>query len=166
MAQQKTAPPARSVTQWLAMAKRRSKKINVVPGDVFIVPLADGTQGVAQVIEVIAELAAALCAFYAYRVNAQAVAAATFDFARADIVTVTPMSLLALVSGEWPILHNAPVAHADLSRKLDPLRASGYVGLVMANAKAMASLMNAHHGLGPWEIGTDRDFLRRLVSRP
>lgn len=148
------------------MAKRSSKKVKVVPGDVFTVPLADGTQGVAQVIEVIPGLAAALCAFYSYRVGAQAPATVPFDFARSDIVTVTPMSLLALLNGDWPILHNAPVAHADLSCKLDPLRASRFVGLSIANAQTMAALMNAHHGLGPWEIGTDLDFLRRLVSRP
>jgi hypothetical protein len=46
------------------MAKR---KINFVVGAVFGVPLTDGSRAVAQVIEPIGSLRAALCVFYSYR---------------------------------------------------------------------------------------------------
>lgn len=141
------------------------RKIKVAAGDVFTVPLLDGTQAIAQVIEVIDSLGAALCAFYSYRVGPDE-ATSAFAFARSEIVTVQPMSLRRLVNGEWPILRNLPVAHGDLRRVLDGVRASGFVGLVIADGNAMKALMNAHHGLASWEIGSDRDFLRRLVHRP
>jgi hypothetical protein len=143
------------------MGKRKVKE-NV--GDVFGVPLKDGSRAIAQVIESIDSLRAALCVFYSYRIH-EVAEGASFPFSRTDVVAVQTVSTRPMLKGEWDALGNAPVANADLRRVLNGLRESGYVGLDVPNSNTIEALMNAHHELGPWEIGSDTDFLRRLVYR-
>jgi hypothetical protein len=88
-----------------------------------------------------------------------------FAFNRRDVVAVLAVTLRPLQAGEWVLIGNHPVVNADLNRVLDGLRESGYVGLSSPNTNTVEALMNAYHGLTPWEIGSHTDFLRRLTYR-
>lgn len=141
------------------MAKR---KVNVAVGAVFGVPLRDGSRAVAQVIELIDSLRAALCVFYSYRL-ADLGQATALPFHREDVVAVQVVSTRPVVNGEWESLGTFPISNSDLAHVLNGLREVRFVGLTVPNSNTVEALMNAYHELAPWEIGSDTDFLRRLM---
>lgn len=143
------------------MAKLTAK---IAVGAVFGVPLKDGSRAVGQVIELIHALRAALCVFYSYKVN-EAEQVQSLSFEHDDVVAVQPVSIRPLQKGEWEIMGDYPVANADLTRVLNGLREARFVGLSVPNSNTVEALMNAHHGQAAWEIGSDTDFLRRLLYR-
>jgi len=143
------------------MAKR---KVEVTVGDVIGVPLKDGWQAIAQVIERMDSLGAALCALYSYKIG-EVGRDASFSFDRKDVVAVLPVTTRPILKREWETLGNASVANADLCRVLDGMRETRFVGLIFPNTNTVEALMNACHGLEPWEIGADTEYLRRLLYR-
>jgi hypothetical protein len=141
------------------MAKR---KVNVAVGTVFGVPLTDGSRAVAQVIELIDSLRAALCVSYSYRL-AELGQAAEYPFHRDDVVAVQAVSTRPVLNGEWEILGTYPISNSNLVHVLNGIREAKFVGLTVPNSNTVEALMNAYHELAPWEIGSDTDFLRRLM---
>jgi hypothetical protein len=144
------------------MAKRK-----VIPnlGDIFLVPLKDGSSGVGQIVHLTESMNLALCTFYSYR-NAPGSVDASWLLEKSEVIAIQFVPHVVIRIREWPIVGNRVPANLDLvTVDVEALRRAGYVGLKFINPNAAEALLNAYHGLEPWEIGTDVDFLRRMLLK-
>jgi hypothetical protein len=143
------------------MTKRKIPNL----GDIFLAPLKDGSSGVGQIVHLTESMNLALCVFYSYR-NYPGQADAPWPLAKSDVIAIQFVPHIVMRTKEWPIVGNLTHANCDLvTVDLEVLRRSGYVGLKFINPNAAEALLNAYHGLGPWESGTDGDFLRRMLLK-
>jgi len=135
------------------------------PGDVFGVPLPDGSMGVGQVLSLEPDaLNSVGCVFLAATVDAGVLSGAPDPIA----ALLTTPDLLK--SGAWPVKASAPVVLPREEWPYEAYRALHWVGVKVTGSRNAQALLAAYHCLAPWDDWHDPTYLDSLllagVSRP
>ena len=138
------------------------RKIKWSSGDVFAVPLSDGTLAVGQVLDLMMVNQVRL-ALYDERVpTVNAV----------DVVQLcNPRNLISLVAssreeldyGGWKILGSRPVTVPIDQRPNEQFRDQGWVGAVHYSSGVVEKFFEAFYSLRPWDSWFDPHFLDKLL---
>ncbi len=142
----------------------------IADGDVFLIPLADGTFSIGQVIRAkTGVMGSTICALFNLRGDRPRIDAGLLD--PALIVAVQFVTSESLKKGQWPIARNESVTfEVNDYLRVAELEAKAWVGARVIGSAIIDSLMNAWFGLRPWDDWHDPGYLDKLlapgVSRP
>lgn len=135
------------------------QKTNV--GDVFWVPLEDGSFSIGQIVEVKPEVLNSItCAFYDLRSNVPNTDPVILN----DLVSVQFVTPDLFKSGKWRKQCNMPV---NLSPKLLPYRSTesdGWVGAKVIGSGIINMFLSAFYGLRDWREMYDPNFYQSLLQ--
>ncbi|MCG8487367.1 MAG: Imm26 family immunity protein [Candidatus Thiodiazotropha sp.] len=144
------------------MARKKRQKLHV--GDLFLVPLLDGTYTIGQIVSIEKEaLNSVVCVFTATKVDGNS-NDVTIDINNIISVQFTTPDLLK--SGDWPIVGNEMPVSVNNYINLDGLRMSGFIGVTVTGSGNIIELMNAYYGLSPWNDFHDPNYLDSLLVSP
>jgi hypothetical protein len=140
-------------------------------GNLFAVPLADGSFSLGQVVGREAQVLNSItCAFYRTRVSASALANVRAVPAASELIAIQFTTKDSLTRRFWKVLGAYPV---ELPRHLFPhedKRAHNWIGAEMFGSGNMVNFLNAYFGLKPWNVMFEEDYYDQLlapgVSRP
>jgi hypothetical protein len=144
------------------MAKRRKQEW--VIGDVFLVPLADGTYSVGQVVAQVKEaLNSVVCVFSMTRIEdeSQRVLLNSNEIISA-VFTTTDL----LDSGDWLVIGNRPPVSVGDFFDMEYLRSEGFLGVKIIGSGVVIKFMDACFGLYPWDGFYESDYLDKLLLSP
>ncbi len=146
------------------MAKRKKQKWGV--GDIFLVPLADGTFSLGQVIGQEKEaLNSAVCIFSATKVlSPEDNAIINLDLD--SVVSALFVTPDLLHSGDWPVVANSVSVPVEEYFDMSALKAGGFVGTKIVGSGIVIKLMEACFGLYPWNGFFEPDYLDQLLLSP
>jgi hypothetical protein len=149
------------------MTMSRRNRINWEPGDLFVVPLVDGSFGIVQVID---------------RWMPRWVYAAVTDQRMASSSLATPVDrnarVIALIAvsdeefdfGAFPRIGPAPAMAHRKDFPNERYALTGYVGAKSYTGAVVADFLSAWHGLTPWTTYKDPAYFDQLlmngVERP
>jgi len=140
--------------------KRQRHKI----GDVFAVPLVDGSFSLGQVLSYEPDaLNSVGCAFYSIRALDPKSLVVPQPLSREDIVSILLTTKDLLNRGRWPVLANRaapiPLAHCPYDR----FRSLKWVGATIEGSAIVEQFLSAYHGLSPWDQFADPKYLDELL---
>ena len=135
-------------------------------GDVFLVPLLDGTYAVGQVIGKTKEaLNSAVCAFFDIRLTEGA--AENIEELTDDLLVALKFSSVGLLdAGEWEVVDNRTPLDTRKYIDLDQLAKNGYINVRIVGSAILSELMNAYYALSPWDAFYDPQYLDKLLISP
>ncbi len=148
------------------MARKRQKWKE---GDVFLLPLEDGSHCVGQVLQITKRaLNSVVCSFSKVRTS---LADRSASFEKNDIVAVLFTTPDQLNDGEWSVIrHESQHDSADKYLDMQRFEAADFVGVKVIGSGIIVSLMRAWFGLEPWDDFFDPNYLDKCllpgVSRP
>lgn len=147
------------------MAKRKTKQKWDI-GDLFTIPLLDGSFCVGEVIGYEPEaLNSAICAVYAYRINNIPDKAPALS--ESELVSVQFVTRDALDSGLWEIFsHTSAKFPLDKYIDLEERRNKGFIGTTSCASRGIRQLMNAYYKLLPWDHFFDPHYFDKLLVSP
>ncbi|SMY07603.1 hypothetical protein [Flavimaricola marinus] len=126
--------------------------------DIFLVPLFNGQYGVGQVVTT---EATPLCAFTLRQQPFDAVAA---PLTPAEIIALHKVDAAHLADGTWPVIGLEQIPQISALDRLNALESDPL------DPAIIEALLNAWHGLYPWDGFPDRTFFDGLlctgVSKP
>lgn len=138
------------------------------PGMVYAVPLADGTFGHVQAISA---AMANVIDIAVFSTRSSHLPSAPPNFAKAEVVSLAATWRQDLNSGRWAALGEAPLAvqSCEMPNQV-VLRTGTLVGVKHSDAGLITDLLNAWHGLVPWNVMFDESYFDAMlapgVSRP
>lgn len=138
------------------------KKQKWEAGDVFVLTLDDKTNTVGQVLrEAGRPLNSAICAFTNIRLNGDE---AEIPFSRGDVIAVLFATPDQLESGDRKVVRHES-EYAPVSRYIDmaALEAKDFRRVTVIGSGNVHSLLNAWHGLEPWDAFYEPDYLDKLL---
>jgi hypothetical protein len=137
---------------------------SIRPGDVFLVPLTDGTRGLGQVLMVTKEaLDSCICALFSTRTANTAVCDQSF-LDGAEVISVIFVTSELLKQGHWVVTSNCSVVvNADRYLPLRELEARKFVGAKVIGSGIVQKFLSAFHGLHPWDAWHDPNYLDKLL---
>lgn len=133
-------------------------------GDVFAVPLSDGSECLGQVFSYERmPLNSALCGLTLRTPN-------FFDprkrFALSELLSVQLTSDGFLTNGRWRILGNQPLPDVQRAFDIGSVREKGFIGSKVVGSAIIESLLNASRGLEYWDDWHDPAYLDGLLVAP
>jgi len=145
---------------------KRGKRQSWSPGDCFIVPLADGSGLLGQVLQ--AEPGAmnsVSCAFYDQSVDGSALP---------GVVSPNPESLISVLfvtrelidSGRWRIIGSCPICVPRSLYPYESLRVKSFVGAKIIGGGIVEKFANAIRGLRAWDDWHNPHYLDGLLISP
>ncbi|NGY03668.1 Imm26 family immunity protein [Solimonas terrae] len=141
------------------MSRRRKQKWGV--GDVFEVPLRDGSAAIGQVIALEpGAMKCPICAFYAEKWRDDV----SPKLIESDLIAVLFVTPDLLDSGVWTIVGSRLAIKPDRFVALDELRRSNFVGLRIIGSGIVRELVEAFDGLIPWDRYHDPNYLDGLLA--
>lgn len=131
-------------------------------GDVFAVPLNDGSYTVGQVLGYEPDaLNSVGCAFYDMRSSGEPRLPAALPREKAiSILLTTPDPLKR---GYWPIVGEQAIATPVSARPYEKYRAKRWVGAKIVGSANVRELLEAFYGLAPWDDYADPEYLDGLL---
>ena len=138
------------------------RKIKWGSGDVFAVPLLDGTLAVGQVLDLM-------------RVNQVRLALYDERFPTLEAIALEavchPENLISLVAssreqldyGVWKVIGNKPVSVPVARHPNEQFRHNGWVGATHYGAGLVEAFLDAYHALRPWDNWFNPDFLDEFL---
>lgn len=150
----------------MSMVARR-KRQTIGTGDVFLVPLSDGSWCAGQLLQITKKaLNSCICAFFDVRLLAESdiVNRPLHEANLFAVQFVTPESLKKAL---WPIVENREVT-IDLERyiPLDKLQQHGFVGAKIVGDGIIDDFLNAYYGLRTWDDFHDPNYFDKLLASP
>jgi len=135
--------------------KHPFKRSKWSPGMVYAVPLSDGSYGFAQAIS---EAMVNVIDVVVLRTRSTSLPTAPPSVSTADVISLWATWRQDLNSGDWAALGvSIPVVEAtDMPNQ--KLIAAGSVGIQHANGGLIQHLLNAWHGLVPWNTMHDEKY--------
>lgn len=136
-------------------------------GDYFSIPLVDGSECIGQVLSIEPKaLNSVVCSIYADRYSNE-IAEWTLPKQLISVQFVTPD---LLKSGVWKILGNDQILKGMKFAELEMCRNNKFVGTKIRGSGIIKKLLEAFHGLRPWDSFHDPAYLDKLllsgVARP
>lgn len=145
----------------------RTKKERWNVGDLFLVPLQDGTFSLGQIVAFEPEaLNSVVCGFYDCIVQEYQFEAGEMDLRQEDLVAMLFTTRDLLDSGDWPIVGHVAPANIDSFADLPDLRAKRFVGAKIVGSGNIVKMMNAMQGLYPWNAFHEPNYLDKLLISP
>jgi len=143
------------------MAKRQSWR----PGDNFLIPLKDGTFAQGQVL-IAAKRAmnSAVCGFTSNRYKETPFSLLVPSLQETIAILFVTRDLLD--SGRWQINSNQANAWGADHIHFHELESNGFVGVNIIGSGIVENLLNAYHGLEPWNDFQDPKYLDGLLLSP
>lgn len=133
-------------------------------GNIFAIPLGDGTFGVGHVVGREAEvLNSVTVALYRTRLAGGELSGRTSVPPLDDLLAVQFTTKDLLTRRIWKVLANVPV---DLPGNLFPYedtRANGWVGAKMIGSGILVRFLRSYHGLDCWDQMHDPDYFDKLL---
>jgi Immunity protein 26 len=136
-------------------------------GNLFAVPLNDGSYSLGQVVGREAQVLNSItCAFYKTRLSADALHSIRAVPDQEDLIAIQFITKDLLTRRVWKVLGTFPVT---LPRKLFPhedKRAHGWIGAKMIGSGNIVHLLNAWFGLEPWNQMLHPNYFDQLLLHP
>lgn len=135
-------------------------------GTVFLIPLQDGTCGVGQIItdEV---MGSPTVAIYSVRFPCSANEHDMTALVRDQcIALITLLGLQALKKGKWRPVGVREIALNSSQSENWKFRGANWVGSKLYSDTVVDALLNAFHGLEPWDDFADPEYLDKLLLPP
>ncbi len=133
-------------------------------GDIFLVPLEDGTFSVGQVVAQDKEaLNSVVCIFTMVRVEG---ADADISIDLDDVVSALFTTPDLLNSGDWLVVRNEEPIPVDKFFDIKKLKSEGFLGVKVIGSEIVIKLMDACFGLYPWDGFYEPDYLDKLLLSP
>jgi hypothetical protein len=140
------------------MPKR--KKQDWKPGDCFLIPLADASYLVGQVLAAEPSVLNSLsCALFDQRSDGETPPRPDLDRLFATLLTTRDL----IDSGDWKIFAAHPVEVPRAKFPFEGLRRRGFVGAKVIGSGIVNDLANAFCGLALWDDWADPNYLDRLL---
>ena len=136
------------------MSEAKRRRFKPKQGDVFAVPLRDGTFGLGQVVDV--DQWEGPFALFARRAASPAELLPGIQAALEHPLSILVLTANSLKNGEWPIIASLPRDHTRFTIPTDGKGASHTFGVAM-------DLLNAYHGLIPWDGMADPRRYEKLL---
>jgi len=138
------------------------KKREWGPGDIFVVPLEDGSYGLGQVISYEeAAMGSAVCAFFSDR--RRDIPSHIESPSEEVLIAVLFVTRDLLDSNRWRVISNGPLLPWGKYLDLKELRRRGFIGVTIVGSFNVTTLMNAYHKLVPWNDFYDPNYLDGLL---
>ncbi|WP_330986332.1 MULTISPECIES: Imm26 family immunity protein [Enterobacterales] len=149
----------------MATNKRRRKQSWGV-GDMFTVPLSDGTYCIGKVVGFEPEaLNSTICAFYAHHVVKKP--DSEINLTDNELISVLFVTRDLLDSGDWEVFtkccNEFPLGNYINLREL---RDKKYIGVRSIGSGNIIELFNAYYSLAPWNAFYDPNYLDSLLVSP
>ncbi|EOF4387085.1 Imm26 family immunity protein [Salmonella enterica subsp. enterica] len=147
------------------MAKRKKKQLWEV-GDLFTVPLADGTFCIGKVIDYEPKaLNSVICAFYSHRVNK--IPDTELKLNDNELISVKFVTRDLLDSGDWKVFSKySDIFDVEKYLNVKELKGNGFIGAKIIGSGLIIELMNAYYMLSPWNDFFDPNYLDSLLISP
>lgn len=131
-------------------------------GDVFTVPLLDGTFGVGQVLGMMMEniLLVALAA------RREPAGSPTLPLGRADVMSTLATWRDPLDTGRWKVVGSQGILFPQKEWPNEQFRERNWVGAKHYNTALVEGFLNAFHALAPWDAWHDPQYLDKLLLAP
>jgi hypothetical protein len=136
------------------MTEAKRRRIKPKRGDVFAVPLLDGTFGLGHVVDV--DAWEGPFALFAQRASSPAELLPWIDKAVDHPLSILVLTANSLKDGHWPIIGNLQRDYAQFKIPTDGKGRSHTFGVAM-------DLLNAYHGLVPWDGMADPKRYEKLL---
>lgn len=148
--------------------KKRRRKQTWDIGDLFTIPLSDGTFCIGKVVGFEPKaLNSAVCAFYAHRVNNIPNSNVELELNDEELISVLFATRDLLDSGDWRVFsHCTDKFFLDKYINLSALRNNGFIGVKSIGSGLIIDLMNAYYILAPWNDYFDPNYLDSLLISP
>jgi len=135
-------------------------------GDVFLVPLEDGSYCVGQVLETDPILMNSItCAFFDARSEGDDVDISDLELLEGSAIACQFVTRDLFNRGVWKRIGNA---NTSIPTRLLPYRETqkeGWVGAKVIGSGIIASFLNAYYGLGDWNEMKDPDYYAKLLIK-
>ena len=143
---------------------KKSKQQNWSKGDIFLVPLSDGTFSVGQVISnIFRSHDSVICAYLLTRVENERIKP-ILDKDKTVAMLLTTCDLLD--AGTWSIVgHEPPILNPN-NFNLEHLSTGDFVGVDIIGSGVVMKFMEACFGLYPWDGFYKKNFLDSLLLSP
>lgn len=146
------------------MPKKKNQRWAV--GDLFHIPLSDGTFSVGQVVGIEPEaMNSAVCAFFSIQYK-PAPLELKKAFTEHDLISVLFVTRDLLDSGVWHVFSSSTALPTTPYLDISRLRMTGFVGVKIIGAGIVTMFMEAYFGLYPWNGFYEPDYLDRLLVSP
>jgi hypothetical protein len=147
------------------MAKKHRQRPS--PGDLFLVPLSDGTWSLGQVISLEFEaLDSILCGFSGQRREGHEFPVLNSTLLPADLISLIFVTPDQLANGNWRIVGRSVPPNIESLLDLSALRRSGFLGVNIIGSANVEKFLNAFHCLFPWNGFYDPNYLDNLLIAP
>jgi hypothetical protein len=135
-------------------------------GNVFAVPLCDGTFTVGQVIGLEAPLNSITVALYRTRHTEASLTRFTGLPTIEDLLALQFTTKDALTRRRWRVLGNHPVPVHPYPNPYEHLREHGWVGAKVVGSGNLVNFLEAYFRLSPWDQMLDPTYFDRLLVHP
>ena len=133
-------------------------------GDLFLVPLDDGTSVVGQVLETAPIVMNSItCAFFDRRLSALDSAPVADAFTKSSVLSCQFVTRDAFGRGRWIRIGNGPPALTEEDLPFRETARGGWVGAKVVGSGIMASFLNAYFGLRDWREMKDPTYYDQLL---
>ena len=136
---------------------------SIAVGDVFLIPLRDGTFSMGQVVgfEPLV-LNSVSCAFFAIRSHSDENVDAV-ELSSDRLYSIQFVTRDLLLKGKWRIIRNENPSVKTSELPYESLRNIGFVGAKVIGSGIMEQFANAYFALSPWDDWHDPQYLDKLL---
>ena len=132
---------------------------DIRPGDIFSVPLKDGTARLIEALSVEPEaMNSMICGISNLSVKANTEIPAELDFISVQFVTAVSVN-----RGFWTKVGTKVPTDVKLYFNVDFIRTKGYVGVNVEGCGIIVDFLNAYNGLSPWDEMFDPEYYDALL---
>jgi hypothetical protein len=133
-------------------------------GNLFAVPLSDGSYSLGQVVGREAEMLNSItCAFYRTRVNRAAIESPRGVPDQKDLIAVQFTTQDLLTRRIWKVLGNFPVTLPQSLFPHEDKRGQNWIGATLVGSGNIVHFLNAYFGLEPWDQMRDPEYFDGLL---
>jgi len=135
-------------------------------GDVFVVPLADGSKCIAQVLEIEPILMNSItCAFFDIRSNEDSPETSNLTLSEENTLSCQFVTRDLFNRGVWKRIGNRPPTIKESLYPYRETKGKGWVGAKVIGSGIVESFLNAYFGLGDWREMKDPDYYNKLLFK-
>jgi len=145
----------------LPMARKKKRAWSI--GDIFCIPLSDGTYSIGQVVGQEPEaLNSVICVFFSRRLGTVPIQL-DGQLSERELLSVLFVTRDLLDSGDWQVFCRTEPFPIRKYINVSALKAAGFVGVDIIGSGIVMKFLNAYHNLYPWNGFYEPDYLDRLL---
>ena len=142
----------------------RKKRQRLKEGDVFVVPLSDGTFSLGQILARERQaLNAIACAFYKIRIVNGPTVEVPASLPQDQVISIILTIPDALNRAAWPVVTDRAIPTSIAVRPYEKYREAKWVGARIIGSGIVVQFLNAYFGLAPWNVMHDPNYFDGLL---